>query len=102
MIIDLNEIEQRAREAAALAEAATAGPWGVDTDHGGVHSISLCVDIAKSFDYEDGQDATFIAASRTAVPALAADVLALVVRVKALEAQLKSFTDFNAVYLRNE
>ena len=101
--LDLDTIEQRAREAAALAEAATAGPWYEHWGHDGLWGIAFTgegndgaehyVSTKSTIDPEETaaeQDAAFIAASRTAVPALAADVAALVAEVRRLAMTLEA------------
>ena len=98
MDLDLNEINARAREAAAVVGNATAGPWYAHSGEYGEWDIAFtgcgndgqdqCVSTSSTIDTEETDadaDAAFIAASRTAVPALAADVLALLGRVEELE-----------------
>lgn len=79
----------RCRELAALAEACATGPWISDArDVAGKHWDTIIRDakrqpIASFFEAgwskaEQGRSAAFIAAARTAVPALCATVDALV------------------------
>lgn len=66
----------------ALADAATEGPWGYTYDGSGDYTVGLAKDpqgdgntIASLYGpVETGTDAAFIAASRTAVPELVAEV----------------------------
>jgi hypothetical protein len=76
--------EQQRQEWARLAEAATPGEWVVEQHSGILHegAPSTCAvltteeyDLASFGDSEQAMfDATFIAASRAAIPALLADV----------------------------
>lgn len=63
---------ERLDEWAALAEAATEGPWFIADGDSWVHAPSLAAqdeatEVADVFDF--GADGRFIAASRTALPA---------------------------------
>lgn len=49
----------------ALADAATPGPWNRDAD-----GVSVYIDVRFAICDASGADANFIAAARTAVPAL--------------------------------
>lgn len=99
--LDLDAIEKLAREAKERADAATPGPWEWDGRReendpdmpGGVFvyhpqgSFLADTAICLSDTYEDDHlDLDFIAAARADVPALADRVLALIGRVRELEA----------------
>lgn len=99
----LAEIKERAEQAVALDNEASPGPWllehgkysganwllgtvmcgtGFDDQE---HYVHITTDSVKSDELSDAaEDAAFIAASRTAVPALAADVLALLAALAAV------------------
>lgn len=113
--LNLAEIEARAKAAAALAEQATAGPWAYDGDREYLYSKAphLNSDDAEPWAARITSwpadwpflmldtDIEFSAASRTAVPALAADVLALLaqlVEARALLAELLDETGLKESY----
>lgn len=115
---------QRAQTAAKLAEAARPGPWitrkypgevdwvrqetwtpcGIEGHDDcaitqvsrslGTPEVALCL-VDHSWEHLRS-DAIFIAASRTAVPALAADVLALLAEVAHLQALVAAYQDATA------
>lgn len=97
--LPLDEIKARAEAAAALAGAATPGPWVVETD-GDYNEFTdtssewpdyihkVCDFNSDRFSENSGANSTFIAASRTAVPALAADVTALLADNERLVAEI--------------
>lgn len=76
---------------AALADAATDGPWEEDAHIGGEGSVVLgagrwIAHVPANYPYaRDDYDATFIAAARDAVPALIAEVRALRDTVESME-----------------
>lgn len=105
----LAEIKERAEQAVALDNEASPGPWllehgkysganwllgtvmcgtGFDDQE---HYVHITTDSVKSDELSDAaEDAAFIAASRTAVPALAADVLALLAEVTRLNGEIEN------------
>ena len=107
MSIDLVGIRERAEQAVALDNEASPGPWllehgkysganwllgtvmcgtGFDDQE---HYVHITTDSVKSDELSDAaDDAEFIAASRTAVPALAVDVLSLAALYTASQAAL--------------
>lgn len=123
--LDLDAMAARSQAAAALADAATAGPWvrnkhrgDIDivrqadwtpcddpshddcyicqTFHPGLHSVAI---VQASHPDRAVVTAAFIAASRTAVPELAADVLALIAEVRRLREGAALISDI-ADYLK--
>lgn len=104
---ELAAMRVRAEQAAALDLEASPGPWlleqgkysganwllgtvmcGTGFD-GQEHNVHITTDRVKSDELGDAaDDAAFIAAARTALPALAADVRALLARMAELEQQI--------------
>jgi hypothetical protein len=85
--LDLDAIEKLAREATAIADKATPGPWTykpngrrsvVRPDGREVRTVCSCL----SANEQDVADWQFLAAARADVPALAERVLALIARVR--------------------
>ncbi len=112
MTLDLPAILSRAREAKALAEKATPGPWQICTlKHRGVHgpawvssedmsSIADCSEAKASTDVgfcgivepeQNEANAAFIAAARSSVPRMAADIKALCAEVARLRKALRFY-----------
>lgn len=97
--MNTDEMRKRAEEGALLAVVATAGPWevwlmSVMADVDGTSDVSTAKHVATtSCVDENGRartfDADFIAAARALVPALAADVLALLAENERLRAEHK-------------
>ena len=91
--LDLEAIKARAEQAAALAEKATPGPWeqyGILVVHYGPGGREICSMVGPATYPEFDVwliDAAFIAAARTTVPQLAADVRALLVALEAERAE---------------
>ena len=84
--LNLDEIAARAQAAAQLAEAATAGPWEAKWDW--VACKLQDRDIPVLSGERSTADVRFAAASRTDVPALAADVAALVAALAERDAEV--------------
>lgn len=90
---DLPAIKACAEQAAALAEKATPGPWeqyGILVVHYGPGGREICSMVGPATYPEFDVwliDAAFIAAARTNVPQLAADVLALLAALEAERAE---------------
>lgn len=89
-MIDLDEILKRAQEAEARAEKASPEPWIADCAENGHYDVVIPGDkdperwLATLRGSARRADATFIAAARTDVPALTADVRALVEKLQLL------------------
>jgi hypothetical protein len=87
---DLAEIEARASKAKERASEATPGPWTADLDDTGEVLSGQRIIATLHYQGDEGiPNQMFIAAARTDVPALADDCLALVARVRELEAQIE-------------
>lgn len=112
----LAEMEQRSREAAAAWADATPGPWAwrssddlrsLDNLQPGKRygkPVLVMVDNGDGGQdvYMSDNDRHIVVEGRTAVPALAADVAALVARVRELEAMLDAALAFVPGHGRDE
>ena len=98
--MDIDAMVERAREAKALADDASDGPWAWDRDDGAIEGntggavatiaqhTSTRVLLGKGEDYSHA-DAALITSCRTDVPALADDVLVLAAEVRRLRGRLE-------------
>lgn len=89
---------ERAR-LAALAEAATPGPWRADDQDHRTEVVSVDgVVVADLRDHTQGDDAAFIAASRAAVPELLAALTDAEMRAEARLARLEAVASTARVF----